>query len=325
MRTVHSGKTAVPQTVNRSSLDGWGRHLKFGRRNLHFIPFVAYNRIRRRDILIHKPDDMSQPTVRCIRKESDRCILAIPPFSLEKTQMQEFAANKSVGISRLAGILLQVFFYSVFFCKISCAETVEVKADSLKSLFDYTNPYRGQTFMLPAGVTANRLTVYVSSNIYRSFTFNLLLTEVDTANGLHPTNVLFESDPFLIPVGGKNILPYTANLGGIPLSGGKLYAFILDIFVSLNQIQADALWQYATLTGMNSAAAYAPGDHFYFIPDCTEQTGLPCGSREDHFAGSWIVEKAEDMGFILEYAPLPPPFIPSSITPSIHLLLLKGD
>lgn len=241
--------------------------------------------------------------------------------------MQKFEESKFAGICRISSILFQIFFYSIFFFNISCAETVEVKADSLKSLFDYTNPYRGQTFTLPAGVTANKLTVYVSSNIYHSFTFNLLLTEVDTTNGFHPTNVLFESDPFLIPVGGKNILPYTANLGGIPLSGGKLYAFILDIFVSLSQIHSDTLWQYATLTGMNSAAAYASGDYFYFNPDCTNpSTGLPCESREDHFAGTWIVEKAEDMGFILEYTPLPPPpFIPSSITPSINLLLLKGD
>ena len=142
-------------------------------------------------------------------------------FLESEPQMQQFEANNSAGISRLASILLQIFFYSIFFAKISCAETIEIKADSLKSLFDYTNPYRGQTFTLPAGVNANRLTVYVSSNIYQSFTFNLLLTEVHTANGLHPTTVLFESDPFLIPVGGKNILPYTANLTGFALAGGE--------------------------------------------------------------------------------------------------------
>lgn len=240
--------------------------------------------------------------------------------------MQKITESKFAGTSRISVILLPALIYSIFFFQISFAETLEVKADYLKSLFDYSNPYRGQTFMLPVGVRANKLTVYVSSNIYQSFTFNLLLTEVDTANGLHPTKVLFESNPFTIPVGGQKIfIPYMADLGGIPLSGGKLYAFILDIFVSLSQVNSDTLWQYATLTGMNSGATYALGNHIYYAGDCTDPaTGLPCGSREDHFAGSWIEETSEDMGFKLEYTPVPPSIMPS-IVPSVHLLLLKGD
>ena len=207
------------------------------------------------------------------------------------------------------------------------AETLTVPANELKSLFDYTNPYRGQTFMFPEAVRANKLTVFVSSNIYQEFSFHLLLTEVDTANGVHPTKVLFESGPFDIPVGGHNVfIPCTADLGGIQLSGGQVYAFILDIFVTLRQVNTDTLWQYATLTGMNREASYPSGGYIYLKVDCTEPlTGLPCGSREDHFAGSWVAETSEDMGFILDYtpdAPLPPP---TTVLPAIELLLLRGE
>ncbi|MHB8789416.1 MAG: hypothetical protein ACYDBT_06000 [Desulfobulbaceae bacterium] len=242
--------------------------------------------------------------------------------------MKKIEESKIANIYRVSFILLNTFICSIFFFKISFAETVEVKADYLKSLFDYTNPYRGQTFMLPIEIKANRLTVYVSSNIFQSFTFNLLLTEVDTTDGFHPTKVLFESTPFTIPVGGGNILiPCTADLGGIPLSAEKPYAFILDIFVSLSQINSDTLWEYATRTGMNSGASYAMGDHIYFKVNCTNPlTGLPCGSREDHFAGSWIEETSEDMGFILEYTPVQSvPPVPISFMSSINLLLLNGN
>lgn len=240
--------------------------------------------------------------------------------------MKKFEGSRFAGIYRVSIMLLNTFIYSIVFFKISFAETLDVQADYLKSLFDYTNPYRGQTFMLPTGVKANKLTVYVSSNIYQSFSFNLLLTEVDTTAGLHPSKVLFESTPFTIPVGGgNNFIPCTADLGGIPLSAGKPYAFILDIFGSLSQIHSDALWEYATRTGMNSGAAYAMGDHISFKDNCTDpSTGLPCGSREDHFAGSWIEETSEDMGFILEYTPDTPP-VPISFMAPINLLLLKGN
>lgn len=101
-------------------------------------------------------------------------------------------------------------------------------------------------------------------------------------------------------------LSYTADLGGIPLAGGRKYAFILDIFASLTQIDTDQLWQYSTLTGMNADAVYSPGEHIFLEEDCTDpSTGLPCGSREDHFAATWREEPAEDMVFILEYAYAP--------------------
>jgi len=205
--------------------------------------------------------------------------------------------------------------------KISIAEILTVPADDLKSGFDYHMPYRGQTFMFSEQVLAEKLTVYLSANIYQSFTFHLLLTEIDTTNGVHPTKVLFESSPFVIPVAGTNdFIPYTADLGGILLSANKTYAFILDIFISLNQIDTDVLWQYSTLTGMNRDAVYPFGEYFYLEEKCTDSlTRLPCGGRSDHFAGSWVVEPSEDMGFVFEYTPVPPSFSPSSI----ELLLLK--
>jgi hypothetical protein len=204
------------------------------------------------------------------------------------------------------------------------AETLIVPANDLKSLFDSTMPYRGQTFMFPETVRADKLTVFVSPSIYQAFSFHLLLTEVDTENGLHPTRVLFESGPFDIPRGDSDILPRTADLGGIELTGGQVYAFILDIFVTLREISPDPLllWQYVTLTGMNEEASYAGGEYIYLRVDCKDQlTGLPCGSRESHFAASWTEEPAEDMGFILEYRTMPP--VP--VVPSLELLLLKGD
>ncbi|MDW7774112.1 MAG: hypothetical protein SCH71_14595 [Desulfobulbaceae bacterium] len=226
-----------------------------------------------------------------------------------------------IQFDRFSHYLILVQF--VIFCILASppvfAETLEVRADILKSGFDYRVPYRGQTFMLPAAVKADRLTVYVSPSIFQSFTFNLLITEVDTANGLHPTTILFEAGPFTIPRGGSGFIPYTADLGGLTLYGGKLYAFILDIFVSLSQIESETLWQYSTLTGMNEGGVYTFGDHIYLGADCTDSiTGLPCGSREDHFAGTWIADTSEDMGFLLEYDT-----VPSLIPSVIQLLLLK--
>lgn len=198
------------------------------------------------------------------------------------------------------------------------AETLTVPANELKSNFDYTMPYRGQTFMFAETVLAEKLTVFVSPSIFQEFSFRLLLTEMDTANGLHPAKVLFESRPYAILLGGSNFIPYTADLGGIQLSGGQVYAFILDIFVTLREISADTLWQYRTLTGMDRGASYAAGDYIYLDVDCTDPlTGLPCGNREDHFAASWAVETSEDMGFILEYTPVPR--VP--VVPAMKLLL----
>ncbi|MDD3618425.1 MAG: hypothetical protein PHX57_03405, partial [Desulfobulbaceae bacterium] len=169
------------------------------------------------------------------------------------------------------------------------------------------------------------LTVFISPSIFQAFSFHLLLTEVDTANGLHPTRVLFESEPLDIPRGVSDILPRTADLGGIELRGGQVYAFILDIFVTLREIRPDpaTLWHYATLTGMNREAAYAGGEHISLQIDCEDPlTGLPCGSRESHFAASWTVEEAEDMGFILEYNTVP---FQIPIVPALELLLLKNN
>lgn len=201
------------------------------------------------------------------------------------------------------------------------AETLIVPANDLKSGFDYSTPYRGQTFMFAGTVLANRLTVFVSPSIYQSFPFYLLLTEVDTGEGVHPTKVLFEGGPFYILRAGSDFIPYTANLGGIQLTGGRVYAFLLDIFAALSRIDTGTLWQYATLTGMNREAAYEGGAYIYLEPDCTDPfTGLPCGDRGDHFAATWVVDPSADMGFVLEYTPVPPP----PPTPAIEFLLLRN-
>lgn len=198
------------------------------------------------------------------------------------------------------------------------AETVQVPPAVLKSGFDYHMPYRGQTFMLPQGGIADRLTVYVSANIYRSFTFTVLLTEMQTLTGLHPGRILFESDPFTIPVSGhSDSIAYEADLGGIQLNAGRTYAFILDIYQFLSQADLPSLWQYTTLNGMGEGNAYGDGTYIYFTPDCTvPESGLPCGDRAAHFAGTWTAGTYEDMGFILAYTPRPP-----VLAPVLELLL----
>jgi hypothetical protein len=233
------------------------------------------------------------------------------------------------GSRRPVAIRLHIFLAALLCCSMPLgtvsAETLTVPANELKSLFDHTMPYRGQTFILPETVRADKLTVFISPSIFQAFSFHLLLTEVDTANGLHPTRVLFESEPLDIPRGVSDILPRTADLGGIELRGGQVYAFILDIFVTLREIRPDpaTLWHYATLTGMNREAAYAGGEHISLQIDCEDPlTGLPCGSRESHFAASWTVEEAEDMGFILEYNTVP---FQIPIVPALELLLLKNN
>ena len=58
--------------------------------------------------------------------------------------------------------------------------------------------YRGQTFLGPGGL-AGELTVYAASPDRGKAKTRLLLTEVDTSSGIHPTNVLFESE--ILPIG----------------------------------------------------------------------------------------------------------------------------
>ena len=201
------------------------------------------------------------------------------------------------------------------------AETLQVSPVYLQSGFNYHMPYRGQTFTLPVSVTADKLTVYISPNIYRSFTFTILLTEIDSVTDLHPGRVLFESRTFTIPVSGYNdFRPYTAELGGIALAAGQKYAFILDIYQFLSGTDGFTLWQYTALTGMNDKDAYDDGEYIYFTPECTEPgSGLPCGDRGDHFAGSWTADSSEDMAFTLVYQASPVNL------PALNLLLLKTN
>lgn len=155
--------------------------------------------------------------------------------------------------------------------------------------------YRGQTFSGPGG-SAQQLTIYISSVDLGKAKVRILLTDVDTSSGIHPTNVLFESSTLEVPFSVSSSQPVTVDLGGIPLLSGQTYAWIIDAFADYDPAK---LW--SGQTGMDLNGTYEDGDFIRLV------TGPfpPAGDRSDHFAMNWFLPfPARDMAFRLSYTPL---------------------
>jgi hypothetical protein len=176
------------------------------------------------------------------------------------------------------------------------AEEIEVPFTGTLSGFGTLSGefYRGQTFIGPGGL-ATELTVYVgpSPDVFRNVDFRILLTEVKTSNGFHPTNVLFESEKLTV-TSFRETQVFTVNLGSIPLESGETYAWILDAFADW---EGD-LW--SSNVGIDLSAGFADGLAVRLV------TGPfpPPGDREDHFALSWFVDVFHDFAFRLVYMPV---------------------
>ena len=168
------------------------------------------------------------------------------------------------------------------------------------------NLYRGQTFIAPQGI-AEELTVYVGeSNAYEGpVTYHVLITEInETAEGIQPTYVLFESDPLVTNIGYSTIPPaVTVDLGMLTLSAGEKYAWILDAYVELdNNPPVNPGGPYpSALVGLNDIYS----DNFPEIERISLNLGpFPSGTRQDHFSGYWPKEPLDHaftMKFTEEY------------------------
>lgn len=167
------------------------------------------------------------------------------------------------------------------------------------------NYYRGQTFLGPGGL-AGELTVYAASPDRGKAKARLLLIEVDTSSGIHPTNVLFESE--ILPIGhGFPPTPITVNLGGIPLEAGETYAWILDTLADY-----DPLNEWGGEVGADFGASDGDG-----VP-ISLPTGPfpPPGDRNDHFAMNWFTG---DSGFLdFAYRLTFSPFLAESVAVDIR-------
>ena len=160
--------------------------------------------------------------------------------------------------------------------------------------------YRGQTFIALPGV-ANDLTIYVgdSNPLPGPVTYHVLITEVDTTSGIHPTNVLFESGPLVTNIGYDDPPEISIYLGGLSLTVGEKYAWILDAYVELdaNPPVKPGGPHPSALVGTN----YYFGDDFPEIEQLSLHLGLyPTGTREEHFNKPWSTN-TRDLAFTMNF------------------------
>ena len=175
------------------------------------------------------------------------------------------------------------------------ADVLEVPQNAFTGSFGPRNPYSGQTFTSVSGL-AVQLTVYMSgASDPPGIDFRILLTEIDTSAGLHPTIVFFESDILHVPQDpSRKVYPFTVNLGGIPLSANQTYAILFECteLGGINDVIHSGI-------GIDSFGSYQNGE--YISPGSSP---LPPGStRNDYFAGSWDSSDSIDMAFQLEFSP----------------------
>ena len=175
------------------------------------------------------------------------------------------------------------------------AGTIEVPLEGSLSGLGSFEPYRGQTFRALTGL-ATRLTVFVGQGTEPGgLNFRVLLTEVDTTNGIHPTNLLFEIQIFNAAFSASRTLQtFTISLGGIALMAARQYAWILDSF----GIGGGALTRNASTGTANIFVPDTYADGFSFANNDPFPIG---GTRSDHFAGNWFT-RASDLAFTLEFS-----------------------
>lgn len=183
--------------------------------------------------------------------------------------------------------------------------TNPIPPDHLLSGFGSGEVYRGETFRLPSGfaAVADSLMVFVGPTSDSGANFRLLVTDVETSTGFHPTNVIFESGTLNVPVFPLRSSPdeFVVDLGGLPLQPEHDYAWILDYFVT-----GDPTAFVSMGTGLGS---YADGSAFSF----PNGPFFPGGTRQDQFASNnWFVRQDQDFAFQLNFTPVAVPW-PSSL------------
>lgn len=186
------------------------------------------------------------------------------------------------------------------------AGTIDVPLNGTLSGFgEFGDAYRGQTFTAPQG-RAEELTFYLSPDCNCGpLDFALLLTRVSSTGGIHPTDILFESGKLQLPVVVSQTVPFTVDLGGIPLVAGERYAWILDGFIF-----SDGLHESAAV-GIDFFESYTGGEIISL-----NLGQVPSGTRADHFSAPWFVSPTLDLAFHLTFTEVP--------EPSSLLLLVSG-
>jgi hypothetical protein len=179
-------------------------------------------------------------------------------------------------------------------CNAGTIGTVPIPPDFTLSGFGSSEVYRGETFRLPSGsaILANSLTVFVGPTTDVGASFHVLVTDVDTSIGFHPTNVIFESGTLNVarlPL-RRNPDEFVVELGGLLLQPEHEYSWILDYFVVGNPTSFVDMG-----TGLGS---YPDGSGFSF----PSGPFFPAGTRQDHFASnSWLVRQDQDFAFQLNF------------------------
>lgn len=194
-------------------------------------------------------------------------------------------------------IFTSCLLFSVI-CNAATIGTEPIPPSFSVSGFGSSEVYRGQTFRLPPGspVLANSLKVFIGPTIAEGADFRILITEVNMLEGLHPTNVLFESETLNV-----SILPlrrtsdeFIVDLKGLLLQPERDYAWIVDHFVAGDEMAAVVSMD----TGLGD---YSEGTAFSF----PNGPFFPDGTREEHFEGNnWFIPEDRDFAFELTFTPV---------------------
>jgi hypothetical protein len=130
--------------------------------------------------------------------------------------------------------------------------TITVPANGGLSGFGAFDRTRGMTFTLPTPGIGNELTVYFFPTPDMGLSLELEIAKVDpTKPPFGIGQVLFQSDTFTVPFGvSRDLIPFSAALGGLPLDKGIPYAWVTQYVGSSGFASTDSgVDLHSTYTG----------------------------------------------------------------------------
>jgi hypothetical protein len=135
-----------------------------------------------------------------------------------------------------------------------------------------------------------------------SISFRVLLTEWLPAQGLYgqPGSVLFESEPLTAPFNLFSPIVFEVDLGGVALTPGEKYAWMLDAFSTYTGTVASA----STALGGCGPVFPPPAGCDYTGGDMVSlPLGMPTGTRDEHFRMNWFRDPMapRDLAFSLGF------------------------
>jgi hypothetical protein len=139
--------------------------------------------------------------------------------------------------------------------------------------------------------------------------FHLLITtavggtELGSPTLIRPGAVLFESGDLTMPLtGGTQSFP--VNIGGLPLVDGATYAFVLDAFVTANNLPGkSAVGAVAHDTDPLDTTSYN-GGHLFSLNLTDAQLSQ---TRAQHFTADWNDTVDHDIAFRAVFSAVPEP------------------